>query len=74
MQKGAVKAGGAVYLTFSSGSSVVIPGKPSARQRTSLVRLNRDLKLNTGRRLLRFSILKETLHGPAGVSSTLCVQ
>ena len=74
MQKRAVKAGGAVHLTFSCGSSVVIPRKSSARQRTSLVRLTHCLTLNTGRRLLRFSILKETPHGPSGVSTTPCVQ
>ena len=67
MQKGAAKAGGAFYLTFSCGSSVVIPEKPSAR-------LNRDPALIIGRRLLRFSILKETPHGPSGVSSTPCVR
>jgi hypothetical protein len=39
---------------------VVIPGSPSARQRTSLVRLNRYLKLDTERWLLRFSVLRET--------------
>jgi len=50
MQKGAAKAdqrrplaGGALYLTFSCGSSVVIPEKPSAR-------LNRDPALIIGRR------------------------
>jgi len=67
MQKGAVKAGGALYLAFSCGPSVVIPGKPSAR-------LTHYSMLNTGQRLLRFSILKETPHGPSGLSSTPCVQ
>ena len=57
MQKGAAKAGGALYLTFSCGFSVVIPGKPSAR-------LNRNLTLIIGRRLLRFSILKEPPMAP----------
>jgi hypothetical protein len=39
---------------------VVIPGSPSARQRTSLVRLTHGPKQNTGQRLLRFSVLRET--------------
>ena len=70
MQKGAAKAGGALFLTFSCGPSVVIPGRPSAR-------LNHDLELNTGRRLLRFSILKGTPTAPQAfpappVSSTRC--
>jgi hypothetical protein len=42
---------------------VAILGKPSAR-------LNHGLKLITGQRFLRFSILKETPHGPSGVSSS----
>jgi hypothetical protein len=37
---------------------MVIPGKPSAR-------LSHHLKLITGHRLLRFSILKEASHAPA---------
>ena len=42
------KAGGALRLSLPCKPSVVIPGSPSARQRTSLVRLTRGLKLNTG--------------------------
>ena len=57
MQKGEAKAGGVLYLTFTCGSSVVIPGEPSAR-------LTHHLKLIIGRRLLRFSILKETPTAP----------
>ena len=55
IQKGGSKAdqrrplaGGALRLSFPCMSSVVIPGTPSAR-------LNHDLKLNKGQRLLRFS-------------------
>jgi hypothetical protein len=48
IEKGGSKAGGALHLSFPCKSSVVIPGTPSAR-------LNHDLKLNTGQRLLRFS-------------------
>jgi hypothetical protein len=43
---------------------VVIPGKPSAR-------LNDYLKLNTGQRFLRFSILKETPTVPQALSYLL---
>jgi hypothetical protein len=54
MQTRGGKAGGALRLSLPCKSSVVIPGSPSARQRTSLVRLTRGLKLNTGQWLLRF--------------------
>jgi hypothetical protein len=60
MQIRGSQAGGALRLSLPCKSSVVIPGSPSARQRTSLVRLNRGLKLNTGQWLLRFSVLRET--------------
>jgi hypothetical protein len=66
MQKGAVKAGGVLYLTFPCGFSVVIPGKPSAR-------FSHYLKLIDGRRLLRFSILKETPTAPEAFLAP-CVQ
>jgi len=63
MQMRAAKAGGALRLSLPCKSSVVIPGRLSARQRTSLVRLTRGLKLNTGQWqtndvcwLLRFSV------------------
>jgi hypothetical protein len=59
MQVRGSKAGGALHLSLPCKSSVVIPGSPSARQRTSLVRLTRGLKLNTGQWLLRFSVLRE---------------
>ena len=60
MQTRGGPAGGALRLSLPCKSSVVIPGSPSARQRTSLVRLTRGLKLNTGHWLLRFSVLRET--------------
>ena len=47
------KAGGALRLSLPCKSSVVIPGRLSAR-------LTRGLKLNTGQWLLRFSVLRET--------------
>jgi len=47
IQEGGSKAGGALHLSSQCESSVVIPGIPSAR-------LTRDLKLNTGQRVLRF--------------------
>jgi len=55
------KAGGALRLSCPCKSSVVIPGSPSAR-------LTRCLKLNTGQRLLRFSVLRGTL-----MTSTLSI-
>ena len=60
MQIRGSKAGGALRLSLPCKPSVVIPGSPSARQRTLLVRLTRCLKLNTGQWLLRFSVLRET--------------
>jgi hypothetical protein len=60
MQIRGSKAGGALRLSLPCKPSVVIPGSPSARQRTSLVRLTRCLKLNTGHWLLRFPVLRET--------------
>ena len=60
MQMRTSKAGGVLRLALPCKSSVVIPGRLSARQRTSLVRLTRGLKLNTGQWLLRFSVLRET--------------
>ena len=60
MQVRGSKPGGALRLSLPCESSVVIPGNPSARQRTSLVRLTHGLKLNTGQWLLRFSVLRET--------------
>jgi hypothetical protein len=57
MQHGGGKAGGALRLSVPGSPSVVIPGSLSAR-------LNRCLKPNTGHRLLRFSILKETPAAP----------
>jgi hypothetical protein len=67
MQTRGSQAGGALRLALPCKSSVAIPGSPSARQRTSLVRLTRGPKLNTGHWqtnhvcwLLRFSVLRET--------------
>ena len=57
MQTRGSKAGGALRLSSSCEPSVVIPGSPSAR-------LDHGLMLNTGHRLLRFSILKETPTAP----------
>jgi hypothetical protein len=62
MQIGGSKAGGALRLSLPFKSSVVIPGSPSAR-------LTRGLKLNTGQRLLRFSVLRET-HMTSTISIT----
>jgi hypothetical protein len=42
---------------FHVSPCVAIPGKPSAR-------LNHDVRLITGQRFLRFSILKETPMAP----------
>ena len=53
MQIRGSKAGGALRLSSPCKSSVVIPGKPSAR-------LTHGLKLSTGQWLLRFSVLRET--------------
>jgi hypothetical protein len=39
---------------------MAIPGKPSARLTPPLRGLNHGLKLITGQRFLRFSILKQT--------------
>ena len=54
------KAGGALCLSSPCKSSVVIPGRPSARLTPLLRGLIRCLKLNTGQWLLRFSVLRET--------------
>jgi hypothetical protein len=54
LQTGGGKAGGALRLSLPCKSSVVIPGRLSAR-------LTRGLKLNTGQWLLRLSVLRETL-------------
>jgi hypothetical protein len=52
-KKRAVEAGGAVSSVTLMSGLMAISGKPSAR-------LTLDLKLITGQRLLRSSILKET--------------
>ena len=53
MQIRGSKAGGALRLSLPCKSSVVIPRSPSAR-------LTHGPKQNTGQRLLRFSVLRET--------------
>jgi hypothetical protein len=61
MQKWGSEGGRRGYIRHTHiQSCMAISRKPSAR-------LTHDLKLITGQRFLRFSILKETPHAPADV-------
>jgi hypothetical protein len=58
LQKGGSEGGRRGHIShFHVSPCMVIPGKPSAR-------LTRYLKLITGQRILRFSILRETPTAP----------